>query len=182
MGREIRMVPPNYKHPVYTAETAPYPNHIGCGCPMYDEPYRQAMDEWIKEYNLWNAGKHQDQQKEYCEEALTREYDTWAGTPPDSKYYRPDWKPEEMTWFQVWETVSEGTPVSPPFATKEELIEHLVKFGDDWDISRGIGGWSRKAAELFVKGEYAPSMVVINGNVMSGVEALAEMDKEKGSK
>lgn len=55
--------------------------------------------------------------------------------PPEREYYR-SWKDEDATWFQVWETVSEGTPVTPPFATKEELIDYLVANGDFWDQKR----------------------------------------------
>jgi len=39
----------------------------------------------------------------------------WAGGPPDKEYYRPAWTEEEATAFQMYETVSEGTPVSPFF-------------------------------------------------------------------
>jgi hypothetical protein len=33
--------------------------------------------------------------------------------PPDHP------KGKEATWFQAWETVTEGTPVTPPFATTD---------------------------------------------------------------
>ncbi|MEI8319481.1 MAG: hypothetical protein WCH79_16185, partial [Planctomycetia bacterium] len=38
------------------------------------------------------------------------EYD---GDPPEVRFYRPDWAPGEATWFQVYETVSEGTSYQP---------------------------------------------------------------------
>ena len=93
----------------------------------------------------------------------------------------------KATWWQVYETVSEGTPVSPPFATPDELIDYLVAHGDFWDQQRRERGdtimnndpWSREQAEAFVRGPgWAPSMVVEkNGNdvkIQSGVEYLAE--------
>jgi hypothetical protein len=73
-------------------------------------------------------------------------------------------------WWQVYETVSEGTPVTPPFATKEELIEYLVEHGDFWDqrnrhdyrcyVDPGCyPPWSRKAATTFVMEDgWCPSM------------------------
>lgn len=52
-----------------------------------------------------------------------------SGGPPQRACYCP-WKPEDATWLQVWETVSEGTPVTPPFATRQELVDYLVQHGD----------------------------------------------------
>ena len=60
----------------------------------------------------------------------------------------------------MYETVSEGTPVTPKFATKEELVEYLVTRGTFYD-----GPWKRKVAEAFVKEEWAPSMVINGGKI-----------------
>ncbi len=102
--------------------------------------------------------------------------------PPDPEYYRPQWGEGLATWWQVYETVSEGTPVTPPFATREELVEYLVENGDFWDQARRKRGWtitdcapwSRATAEKFVLGSgCAPSMISFGGRLMSGVEGLA---------
>jgi hypothetical protein len=63
---------------------------------------------------------------------------------------------EEPTWYQVYENVTEGTPVTPPFATKEALIFYLCNYG----TFRGDGRkWSQEVAENFVNGSgYLPSM------------------------
>jgi hypothetical protein len=63
-------------------------------------------------------------------------------------------------WWQVWETVSEGSPVTPAFATAEELIGYLVAKGDAWDQKRGSGGWERKNAESFVKAGFSFSLTI----------------------
>ena len=89
---------------------------------------------------------------------------------------------EEATWFQLWETVSEGTPVSPPFATKEELAEHLAKHGDDWDKSRGHGGWGIERARAFVDSGWAPSLMVSNGTVFESKHVPLELLKNKTEK
>lgn len=181
MGREIRMVPPNWEHP-----KKEFLNHRfrmeERYQPMYNRSYTESMDEWIGEYQLWKDGKHPDQMDGSAKEC--KRYAEWAGDPPDHEYYRPEWSKEEMTWFQVYETVSEGTPVTPPFETKEELVEYLVANGDFWDQKRRADGdtimgcvpWSREAAHRFVFGSgWAPSMIVANGKVMSGVEGLAQI-------
>jgi hypothetical protein len=63
--------------------------------------------------------------------------------------------------------VTEGTPVSPPFATSDELVDYLARNGDFWDQLRakegrlqGLAAWDRKSAEKFVKAGWAPSMMV----------------------
>ena len=142
MGREIRMVPPNWKHPEG--------NNSGFQS-LHDEDYETVTREWKKGYALWEKGEHPSQE----------DYEFWeyAGTP-DEDICRPKFT-EEPTWFQMYETVSEGTPVSPPFKTKAELVDYLVKNGDFWDQSRGDGGWERKNAESFVDTGFAMSGLFI---------------------
>lgn len=69
------------------------------------------------------------------------------------------WKPipvPEGEWWQVWETVSEGSPITPAFATADELVHHLVNKGTSWRRD----GYTREQAEAFVKSGYVPSMVI----------------------
>jgi hypothetical protein len=180
MGREIRKVPPNWEHPK-TERFNPFKlsseTHFQ---PMYDRAFSESMREWIAGWEAWERGERPS----YCDdESRDMPYWEYEGAPPDPAYYRPDWKPEEMTWFQVYETVSEGTPVTPPFATKQELIDYLVANGDFWDQKRRAEGgtimrctpWPREEAEAFVNGPgWAPSMVIANGKVMNGTEAMVE--------
>ena len=67
--------------------------------------------------------------------------------------------------FQIYQTVSEGTPVSPVFASKEEMIEWMIapidrsseyNRGQDW---RCMQGMTRKQAEAFCEDESAVSMI-----------------------
>jgi len=181
MGREIRMVIPNYQHPMRQCPHSPWQggcdeskrNNGKCYQPRFETSYTEALAEWMAENKLWQEGKHPDQLD--GSGAKYKNYAEWAGNPPDVDYYSPDWKPEEKTWFQVFETVSEGTPVSPPFATREELVDYLVASGDFWDQTRGDGAWSREAATAFVMGDgWAPSFVSAPATgLISGVEALA---------
>jgi hypothetical protein len=165
MGREIRRIPANWEHPRQDCPHSPWNggcdeaklNGGQCYKPLYDEDFESAIDDWIADYQLWKKGEHPDQDEDNKSETFWE----WWGDPPDPDYYRPKFEgPAE--WYQVYETVSEGTPVTPPFATKEELIDYLVEHGDFWDQRRGDGGWSRENAESFVKDEYAPSFIVVN--------------------
>lgn len=179
MGREIRRVPANWEHP---KSEDPYGRERLQ--PMYDSTFADAASEWKEAFAAWERGERPS----YCsEDSKHLEYWEWENSPPTREYYRP-WKDDEATWFQLWETVSEGTPVTPPFATKEELADHLAEHGDAWDQERcndpgscrlfgltpGKPGWGKKKAYAFVMGDgWAPSMVAVGGQVMSGVDFVA---------
>lgn len=69
--------------------------------------------------------------------------------------------------YQVWETVSEGSPITPVLPTAEAMIEWLVANGDGWD--RPV---SREAAEKFVRGSgWVPSTVMVGGTITTGIES-----------
>lgn len=153
MGREIRKVAKGWEHPKrenkYTGKLEYQP--------MYDKSFKEASNEWVKGFIDWlNGGRESNKL-----DGEDFEYWEWEGMPPeDREYYRPIWSPEEMTHIQMYETVSEGTPVSPVFAIKEQLIDYLVKNGDYWDQERGERGWNLESAESFVADEWCPSFIL----------------------
>lgn len=162
MGREIRRVPPDWEHPRATRENARHPDNVGKYRPLYDCDYKAAAEMWMASFDLFRVGQHANQ-RFFAESEYYWEDDP----PPDWVYYRDRrWTKEEATAIQMYETVSEGTPVSPVFETKEELVDYLVKHGDYGD-QHGVdigwqdsACWSRPAAERFVREEWAPSMIV----------------------
>jgi hypothetical protein len=155
MGREIRRVPADWRHPMEVR------NGREGYRPLFDQDYQSAALEWIANFDAWRSGTHENCAKHAKDYPF---YWEWNGGPPDKESYRDRaWTEEEATHFQIYETVSEGTPVSPVFATKEEMIEYLVQHGDFWDKQRGNGGWSREAATAFVNAGSACSMMVNNG-------------------
>ena len=88
--------------------------------------------------------------------------------PVDQNEYMPDWPEAERTHLMMYENTSEGTPISPPFATPEELAR--------WCADNGASafGASKATYEQWLsvaRGGYAPSMVIVDGKMMSGVEA-----------
>lgn len=173
MGREIRRVPADWDHPRKQCEHSPWKggceealqNNGRCYQPLFDRSFRQAAEEWKRDFAAWERGERPD----YCsEESKSMEAWEYNGGPPDRNWYRPDWPEESMTHYQVYETVSEGTPVTPHFATQEELVDYLVKYGDRWDQIRGDGGWSQDNAVSFVYGtQWAPSLIIADGKMFS---------------
>jgi len=75
--------------------------------------------------------------------------------------------------WQLWENVSEGSPQSPVFATKEELSTWMQNNGDG-----NSGGYSKESADAFINQGWAPSMMIINGTMMTGVDSAAALQKD----
>ena len=117
MGKEIRRVPPNWEHPT---------NKLGHFMPMLDETYEAALTEWTANKKLWDQGKHPNQEE--FKEATQYTYEEWHGPTPNQEYHRPEFQ-EEPTWHQIYENTTEGTPLTPPFATTLELEKYLIEEG-----------------------------------------------------
>ena len=154
MSREIRRVPKNWKHPK---------NSYGNYEPLCDDYigslkyYKEEVDRFI------------EQMTEVIESGDVKIYDTLFETPKEAYDYLTE---DEITppniynympegkWYQLFEGVSEGTPLSPPFATKDELINWLTNNNDFWGNK-----WNKESAEDIVNSEYAPSGIVSGGEI-----------------
>lgn len=91
----------------------------------------------------------------------------------EASSFRPDWSSEEMTHYQWYEDVSEGTPLSPPFTTEAELVDYIVEHGDPV-----YGDITRAQAEQFVKDKWAPSFIGIPGKgLIRGMQYIPENDE-----
>lgn len=149
MGREIRRVTPDWQHPK---------DERGQYQPLYDNDYESEALAWEKNYAEFMALSPEERQAKYYGQHY------WEYDPtPDEDYYRKEkWTPEQATAYQIYETVSEGTPVSPVFSDLDHLIQWLVD-----------QGFSEKAAQEFAKHGWAPSMVFTpEHGVRVGIHAL----------
>ena len=78
--------------------------------------------------------------------------------------------------YQIWETVSEGSPITPVFATPEELARWCVENDNAKYGLAGPGarpdyeGWMR-----FIQVGWAPSMVLDSTGIRSGVLAASDL-------
>ena len=80
------------------------------------------------------------------------------------------WEPIEPPTgdgYQVWETVSEGSPLTPVFATPGELADWCVANLDKRD------GGTRDQWMRFIDAGWCPSAVVVDGVFTSGVGVFA---------
>ncbi len=108
MGREVRMVPPEWEHPKKHGQYVP----LLAG-------YSHAVQERVK--------FRERDDLTYTEEDLTyTEEDYFGSAEVDPSEYMPEWAADVATHYRMYETCSEGTPISPPFATPEELARWLA--------------------------------------------------------
>ncbi len=150
MGREIRRVPKGWEHPQ---------DKGGEYVPLYDANYEDAARQWLADLDLWRAGRHPAQLEHAAKHPgepypYSRYYWEYR-QPPDSEAYRTGryrYSAAEAVCCQVYETVSEGTPVSPVFDSLDALT--------DWLVAQG---YSRPAAEAFAREGWASSMVLTSG-------------------
>lgn len=138
MGREIRRVPKGWQHP--TDESDKF-------IPIYNESFQDAFDDWYNGLQTWLNGTSNDYNDQYYTRDA-RGYSQYAGQSPDPDYYREqNWTEEEATCYQIYQNVSEGTPVSPVFETLADM--------ETWLLEQGH---SQKSVNIFCKEGYAPSM------------------------
>ena len=151
MGREVRRVPANWQHPRDEC--------TGRYKPLY--PFHYYSEEASAFLNLPTV------------DALQLAIDEHEGAP-DTRDYMPNWSESECTHYMMYETVTEGTPISPAFATPEDLAWWLVdnKASACGHTTAGYNHWLRVA-----KGGYAPTAVITSGGVLqSGVAGIEQED------
>lgn len=93
---------------------------------------------------------------------IKRQCDRWKET-----------EPPKGDGYQLWETVSEGSPISPVFATPEELADWLVN-SPDYRWRKNDSGTTREQWLQFIRGPgWAPSLISDDHGVRTGVQAVA---------
>ena len=161
MGREVRRVPKDWAHPL---------NERSRPKPLIDGSFAKAKAEYELGKQKWDEGLVDDLEggwKPKSEEASRYSYEDWAGGCPREADYMPDWPEEQRTHLQMYETTTEGTPISPVMATPEELARWLA----DNKASAFAGRTATYEQWLAtIKAGWAVSGVIVNGQIKSGVE------------
>lgn len=158
MGREVRRVPENWVHPIDESKNHPRPLH--------DEDYDTAIETWWAGREAWKVKPHEG--FEDCT------YEDYEGNAPQPECYRPKWKEEERTHLQMYETCSEGTPISPVMKTSEELARWLA---DNKASAFGSMTATYEQWLATIKRGWSPSGVFSGGSgLVSGVEGMAEIE------
>lgn len=174
MGREVRMVPPDWKHPVDEANPVWYSGGTRYN-PLLGGTFEEAAADWDEEKQKWDEGLVRDYSqkgswKPKSNAALECEsYDDWNGSRPKAEDYMPTFAEGTATHYMMYETCSEGSPISPAFATPEELARWLADTGASsfGDCTASYDEW----LHMITGDGWAVSAVVTNGVIKSGVEA-----------
>jgi len=156
MGREVRRVPKNWEHPK---------NKDGNYIPLLNWHYTEMVFKWKEDKEKWDKEQHENDEEFY---------DNY-GNFPKEEHYMPEWDDKDCTHYQMYENVSEGTPISPVKESPEELAKWLA------DNKANAGFMSTASYEAWLNicyGEYAPSGILINGKVFNGVEGAKEIKKQ----
>jgi len=109
--------------------------------PLLDSTYEEAFEDW-EEYGKADGDD-----------------------PPVHAEYRPAFE-QEPTAYQIYEDVTEGTPVSPVFETLNALIDWLVEQGH-----------SRQSAEDFAEAGWVPSRMISGGRFAMNID-IFDMERE----
>ncbi len=165
MGRELRMVPPGWHHPIeFARDRQGYMqiHHI----PLLGGSYSKSSQKWDEDNNQWNLGFVDDYKGGYkakTDESIYKgSYEDYEGPRPVAEHYMPEFPPGTATYFMMYENVTEGTPISPSFATPHELAMWLSSF---WRGDGNYQQWLR-----IIEAGSSPSLIVYNGVVESGVK------------
>lgn len=130
---KLRKVPVSWEHPK---------NNEGNYIPLFDGSYAEYSKRFEERKEMWNKGFKEDfdiVDKKMVEKYVPKEpenesitFEEWDGEKRLPEDYRPDWPVEEQTHFQMYEDVTEGTPVSPVCEKVEDLALWLCQcLGDD---------------------------------------------------
>ena len=119
MGREVRMVPENWEHPkdgFYHDGSVRYLS-------LYGSSFSIRAKEYADSKAAWDRGEFPDYASE---ESKKLSFEEWEGEAPKESDYMPEWPAAERTHLMMYETCSEGSPISPAFKTPEELARWLA--------------------------------------------------------
>ena len=150
MSREVRRVPMDWQHPKFRD-------------PQYAwQVYEPLMADYLESLKWWRENPQWHEEGE---------------APPDHRDYMPYWPEEMRTGWQMYETVTEGTPISPVFATAEELARWLTDNG-----ASAFGNATATYEDWLAtcKAGFAVSMVATSDGLMSGVEHMGKISEADG--
>ena len=144
MSREVRRVPADWQHPITYRRPDGWirRGHIHF-VGLFGKDYETELAQHETEHSEHRNCDHDDSYCAYEEER-----------PEPERWYMPKWTDEERTHLQLYETTTEGTPVSPVFATEEDLVRFLVDEGE-WFSDRR---YEDDSARLLVSSRWAPTM------------------------
>lgn len=126
LNRKVRRVPQDYE---------PSRDTRGGGYqPCFDRFYVPTVKQWLADREAWENGTHPDRgDRDYS-------FEEWDGNGPDPDYYYPGeaWPTDAIMGIRMYETTTEGTPISAWYPDTDEGREAMAReLATD-----GVGGTS----------------------------------------
>jgi len=129
LQRVIRRVPLNYEHPR---------DDEGHFRPQCAELWDDVMREWLEGWERWRRGEHEAQSLRYsedCENGKAGEliyppdtpYVEYEAPPDPENYHTRPWPEDAEMGIQMYEDVSEGTPISEVYPDTEDGRLEMAK-------------------------------------------------------
>lgn len=127
MGRELRKVPAEWQHPK---------DENGNYIPLLGRSFSEDLAEWHQEELMWAKGFRKGfkmlGEKEWIKKEPKHKnisFVDWKGEKPQKEWYMPQWKEKSKTCMQLYQTTSEGIPITPVFKLTEfdELCKYAAK-------------------------------------------------------
>jgi hypothetical protein len=162
MGREVRRVPADWKHPL--RDNGTYSDGSPHYQPKISRSYAQALAEWEEGKAAWERGEFPAYASE---ESKLLTYEEWEGEAPDPDYYMPEFPYGSCTHYQMYETCTEGSPISPVMDSPESLARWLA------DNGASSFGSATSTYEQWLRvcgGGFAPSAFVDETGIHPGVD------------
>ncbi len=145
-----------------------------------------GIDQWHATKKLIEAAGLDPDTWGICQECAGRgSVEAYPGQRADAEAWKATEPPTGEGW-QLWETVSEGSPVSPVFATAEELAQWLTT-----PEGGEMAGPSRRPMTIeqargFVDAGWSPTFIGNAGGLHDGAEyigterAIGDLDDRRG--
>ncbi len=168
MSREVRRVPASWEHPKYGS---------GRLIPLLGGSFGAKLQQYKEEACQWALGNQRSYNskgpKFVPRDAETdgMTFEVWDGEIPNQEDYMPDWPEAECTHYQMYETTSEGTPISPVMETPEALARWLAD--NNASAFADMGATYDQWLTMIKGSGWAPTAVNMGKGLVSGVEGLS---------
>ncbi|BDD79640.1 hypothetical protein [Burkholderia phage FLC9] len=160
MGKiAYRRVAPDWVHPTYQVYGEDHYRPLRDGTKLIAE---QA--QWDRWQELWNAGLVEDDSEIV---ALSQSHKAkgivlYYGARPEASRYTPAWTPEQATGWQVYEEVTEGTPITKVYPDLNTMAREIAEeCGHSYEAMRNKilatlehGWWYVSVPEFEFGGKY----------------------------
>lgn len=154
-GRDMHPYFRDYYTTAHGTRPSPEIRELGTGLAGREAGFlgHDAIDGWTAAKKIIAAAGLDPETWGYCQGC------DGSGTTatPDQRAAADAWEPSDPPTgdgWQLWETVSEGSPISPVFAEREGLIDWLCSAAYNWGVSTPL---TREQAEHFTDLGWAPS-------------------------